>query len=497
MKVMKYTLRRNRSFSVMLLSAILLISSCIRENISGEAIDGEDITIKLKVGTRAATEDKLVTNNDDYFGSLAVYAFDENDDFVILHKFDMSKATNFYEAEEAFVCPQRAKTLLAIANYEAYPELGLALVKGLSMEQVKGLVASLPEETGLDAGNILMTGEVPVPEFGDATTDESKEVAITLHRLAARIDVYVFKAKGWDDDRVTVKKVQLTNGVSNTTLEYAEDQFSLPAELKYFDATGILTNTDTPEEDGDHEWTSNEVTFHKSYASFYTYRTSELINSGKEAKLAVTLGIGESERVYTAVVANSGNSNVLLDAGKVYQVKAVLNANGGIMLTAIVAPWEENGDTDWEFEFNYPSYQNPLLPLSGEEGEMKEPVLWHDALNEEEGAFSVLFKMEAPQGQKWVPVLDRSPADFTLKVYYDDKLLTDPNDYIAADGFYTIKVIAGKADNVDETVRLGITYTPSWLGKSTHLLINGGETIAWPNSGNDPQFIEIKQIAQP
>ncbi len=53
---------------------------------------------------------------------------------------------------------------------------------------------------------------------------------------------------------------------------------------------------------------------------------------------------------------------------------------------------------------------------------------------------------------------------------------------------------------VGQTVRLGIAITPTWLapGETTLLLINGlTDAIAWPDSGNMPEYIEIEQIPNP
>ena len=49
-----------------------------------------------------------------------------------------------------------------------------------------------------------------------------------------------------------------------------------------------------------------------------------------------------------------------------------------------------------------------------------------------------------------------------------------------------------------EVTHLGITYTPTWsLGTPAFLLINGesSEKIEWPDSGRDPQLIQITQVA--
>lgn len=70
----------------------------------------------------------------------------------------------------------------------------------------------------------------------------------------------------------------------------------------------------------------------------------------------------------------------------------------------------------------------------------------------------------------------------------------------ASEEWYTITVRALNPDMVGQTVRLGIAITPTWLapGETTLLLINGlTDAIAWPDSGNMPEYIEIEQIPNP
>ena len=114
--------------------------------------------------------------------------------------------------------------------------------------------------------------------------------------------------------------------------------------------------------------------------------------------------------------------------------------------------------------------------------------------------------MWAPIGQQWTAVVDGSNADYEVRVY-DSNGTPQPNATVTvipdltANDWYTIKVIPKrnlKVAGVEESVKLHVIYTPSWMHHSDYLLINGEqESPAYTNSGNDPESIVITQIEQP
>ena len=115
---------------------------------------------------------------------------------------------------------------------------------------------------------------------------------------------------------------------------------------------------------------------------------------------------------------------------------------------------------------------------------------------EEEGAFSVLFEMTAPENQEWTPTLLSGVGNFVCKVYQNGKLVDAP--YRASPNPFTIKVIARNPDAVGQTVDFGITYSPIWdSGSPSLLMINGTQgDIAWPGSGDRADVITIRQVSE-
>ena len=139
------------------------------------------------------------------------------------------------------------------------------------------------------------------------------------------------------------------------------------------------------------------------------------------------------------------------------------------------------------------------LPLDGDKPNTPPVVCYtgdEGSSIEEEGAFSVLFKMTAPENQEWTPTLLNGVGNFVCKVYQNGKLVDAP--YLASPNSFTIKVIARNPDAVGQTVNFGITYSPIWdSGRPSLLMINGTEgAIAWPESGGRADVITIRQVSE-
>lgn len=493
---MKYIQKHIYAFPAFLLSWMMLVTSCINDDLS-VAGAGEEVTVKLSASTRA-TDDPLIRDNDDHFGSLAVYAFDENGNFLRLYTFAPSAASNTYTTD-AFNCGIGVKTLYAIANYAAYPDFEL---KVLNYNAVKAQVANAAGTTALGADNILMVGEVTGLAFSKPDDqDENISVNISLKRLAARVDVFVLKEAGWAAD-VKVTKVEFSGGVKNTKLAYQEGVVNLPEPLN-FDVTQTFSGaSDTPLETFEGE---NALIWQQDQhlrGSFYTYRTVQPQTSSNVPKLAITVKVSDNiEKTYTAIIADKGtdsDTSVTLDAGNVYRICAIMTKTG-LVIEMQVADWE--GAPVYNLDFSYPTYQNPLTPWGGTaETPYEQPTVYYNPDgNSTEGTVGFSFSLTAPSRQSWrATLLDATEADFEVKVYQKGIEIENP---VASAEPFEIRVRALKPENVGKTVKLGIAFTPAWDPLSSSLLmINGSSGApAWGGSEGetDPTVIVIKQIERP
>ena len=191
-----------------------------------------------------------------------------------------------------------------------------------------------------------------------------------------------------------------------------------------------------------------------------------------------------------------------------YPVYCLFNNEGKMQIDYIVAPWDESEDNkEWsEIIFDYPTYSNPVLPIDDNAVRpFSRPEMWYDA-DGEDGAFACRFIMWAPVGQKWTAVVDAPKSDYEVRVYDKEGNLQPDATVAVKDGllstdWYTIKVVPLRNLNVagvEESVKLHIIYTPSWMHHADYLLINGEQdSPAYLEAGNDPETILITQIEQP
>lgn len=123
---------------------------------------------------------------------------------------------------------------------------------------------------------------------------------------------------------------------------------------------------------------------------------------------------------------------------------------------------------------------------------------YNNTSNPETDAFVAWFKMMKPAGQLWTPAIDQLSSDYELRVYnHLGERLTEQSQWVASDNWYKIVVLPLNPENSGVVVKFGITYHQDWMpdGKSIYLFVNGkADEIAWPDSGNDPKIIEIKQL---
>lgn len=183
-----------------------------------------------------------------------------------------------------------------------------------------------------------------------------------------------------------------------------------------------------------------------------------------------------------------------------YQVMCLMFNSGKMLVEYQVADWNDGGN--YELQFDYPSYINPLMPLNGSEP-ADAPVMYYNVDQETTaGTFRANFTITGPTGQLWTPTLysvDGSDvSDYEVTVWKNGVRCEAAEMVADASGTpYEIRVRPLNSGNVDKSVALAVSYTPSWeaAGAASLLLINGQQgNIAWPDSGDDPQRIVIKQV---
>ena len=276
--------------------------------------------------------------------------------------------------------------------------------------------------------------------------------------------------------------------------------------------------------------------------SVYVYVTeyNNIDYSSERNKISLEFDIKGEKKTFEDAISfcnySSGkpveNSHYNIVRNHIYEFEVLSIAGDNLELQYTVADWDaEMWDSDGdgildseyeEHELAYPTYHNPLVPseyLTLEPGQIanytitKQPQMYYNANNPEEGAFECFFQIVAPADVKWKPGFTGTKENYQIRIYknvtssnltgekaYDSAL----NDLQADLGccqqnqWFRIVVFplsgdgAGK-NNIDFT----ISYYQEWTQQYIHLYINGEyDRIRWPYSGTNPKIITIAHVEQ-
>ena len=361
-------------------------------------------------------------------------------------------------------------------NYSSY---GLPMY-GVSTHRIQAAAAAAGEDVQTDVpgheGHIL-----------------SQSINIPLKRSVAKVGVYFAKSAGMTAD-VTVDQVTVVAGsarISNYLTPQtaavlqnvgasASDVAALSSPVNVTAEVALNAAADSH--------TETDYTKFNNIVSAYTFENPSAASDwktpsadGKNLRLRIDYTVGTTAHTQYVNLPQIERNNF-------YVVNAVVRGEGQIYVTWNVADWNEGGN--WELEFNYPSYQNPLQPTAAfnpSAGTYQNPQFGNAEMyysTTEAGAFSVDFQMTVPAGQTWTPTFAGDAGDFTIKVYERGTDIPVSVPVTASDKWYTIKVIPLKADKVGTKVKFVITYLPTWMTAPDMLIINGSDSsVAWTETG--------------
>ena len=276
--------------------------------------------------------------------------------------------------------------------------------------------------------------------------------------------------------------------------------------------------------------------------NYYVYVT-EYDNTnypGERNKISLEFNIGDEKKYFEDAISfceySDGKPQEDLHydivRNHIYQFEILSIAGDNLELRYTVADWDAerwdtNGDgeldSDYEeHELAYPTYHNPVVPreyLTLEPGQItdykitKQPQMYYNANNLEEGAFECFFQIVAPADVKWKPGITGTKENYQIRIYkgvtssnltgeiaYDSAL----NDLQADLGccqqnqWFRIVVFPLSGDGAGENnIDFTISYYQEWTQQYIHLYINGEyDRIRWPGSGTNPKIITIAHVEQ-
>lgn len=521
----------------------LLLQGCVKEDIAplGEQ---HNVAVQLNVGTRAVSEaDGTPTDDESAIHTLRVYAFVEGKPAGHYFTDNVTESSHTFFMDLTFYSSGvQTVDFYAVANEAAMVEPNHALSESTSESELKNLWFTnyqtniqqygLPmfcdnQSYELDFTHVKQGSPTAPGHEGHAWLDYDN-LSIKLKRPFGKLGVFAAKAEG---ETTPLRITGLTMLESGTRMR---NYLMTPTDeqLKSIGATGdvelsvvegevtvALADNITPEERRNPENYTPVLNapfypFENPYANGGAWNIPG--SDGKEHVLKIDYAFGDEPRTgYVHMPAVERNTY--------YTICCLMRNDGKITIEYIVADWDDGGE--YEIEFNYPQYTNPIQPedgstLTGSE-QYPQPEVWYSATDE--GSYTFKFQITGPTGQKWTPTLvDGTQADFRVRVYQlstdgnstktylysnhpDDPLVKPETEtdkmadrLVASSEPYYITVSALNADNVDDKVGLAISYDRSWSTDGSQLLLINGLTnnLKWAGS-EIAEVIVIKQTEAP
>lgn len=344
---------------------------------------------------------------------------------------------------------------------------------------------------------------------------------IDLLRAAAKIEVNftdTFPINEYTISNVAIKNYNRTGNNLPTGWDDCEKTEALDMEN--------CINVTSDHIHGVLSFTSNKDVNDNTY-TIYLPEYSNVSHADDKSVVQVTLRKDEHEKTYDIPFCEYTEQGAPVLAKEynvvrnhIYRFNITRVAAGSLKLNFEVADWEKATNLPTLVTIDYPTYVNPLLPEKDFDYRNKkinkEPVMKMSGSNTE--PFTAWFHFEKANGTPvegsyvWVPtIIDQESSAYKIEVYkhkedtseelvYSTENQTNNTLATQYEGCFKIVVTPKNQSFSNKIFTLGIACTvhPSGFPSDNFFLFINGENdnIAWPNSGNDRKFIQIKQIVE-
>ena len=553
----------------------LTLTACIKEDeplMSREST--EAVTVQLSVNTGAMSRAAEVDPGDDEkkIYSLRVYVFTK----------DGKKAGHFYTENAdgnipaplymdmvVYSEPEQEVRFYVVANEDAVVVPSTSTSTSTSFEWTADLTeAQINDYYFTSVGSSIKTKGLPMycktdvitidTSKGEVITEEKSEhynhfkldqtVSILLERPVGKLELFAAKETG-ETATLTITSAQILSqgqtlrnymmpqGVNLKGKELQWGMSGVAYSLLPSETTGTTVSATLAE--GDDRSDMSKYTALMStpyYANENPYGSTNWAepgtNDGDATKgniLVVTYKLGNEDEATGTVYLPP------IERNRYYAVMCLIKsaAAGGMSIEYSVADWDVAQD-DWNMDFTYPTYTNPIVPFNeGLEDDYKnvesngkyaqpevsiknvltdsdgDGVVDYEWENwQDDGTYRFKFQISAPEGMECTPTL--TATGFHLDVF--KKTTTGGYEYVEtgkltadedANVYYVLVVRAvdpqGSSGDHATSTDLKITYdTSTWqfAAAASLLMINGssGDT-KWEGS-EDPEVITIEYVVE-
>lgn len=391
-----------------LLVMALLLYSCSESETPVAETTNDQARLSFLIRTTSASN-ALVTGDEGSFSSLALYIFNKEDQHCeyseLIPEFTPQKLQEF--SRSVNVSPH-TKIIYAIANYNDSDKVfSTPVTPELTLQQLESLTVS--GSTFTDS-NLLMIGRKEVGVNSKYVTAE-----IPLERLAARVDIYMFKNRELENSNVVVTSIKMMNQILNTNCVLEDTAMPVPANLKN-EVQSISEGNILQLMPSD----LSEITPDRAHASFYTYRN--IVPDGKPDDstpyLLITASFNGTSYTYKGYLTDQGqtaNKYSLLH-NTVYRVIAMLDhPDNQLIIKTTPYPWEtaysEIGQAITDSDYKLQPYNGNDTGAST--GIVQFPYISNGEARNETSYASYSFSLTAPAGAIWTATLANG-LDFTF-----------------------------------------------------------------------------------
>lgn len=498
----------------------LLPFGCVKEDAASLG-ERHDLAVRLNVGTRAVSEtDGTPTDAESAIHTLRVYAFVGGQPAGHYFTDDVEKLPHTFFMDLTFYSTTTQRVdFYVVANEGAMLVQGSGVPESLSEttseNQLKaywftelrdvttyGLPMFCEQQATLDFTNV--SDEIPTDPEHTGHTLLDYDITFELQRPVGKLGVFAAKPQGETGELRITGLTMLSSGTLTRnylmpqTDETLKDITSIVGDFE-LEVVGEAVTKELANGISEDERKNPANYTAVLNVPFYPFENpwgSSAWNAKGDEKgnvLQIDYSFGEGNArtglVYLPPIVRN----------RYYTVCCLMHNDGKITVEYRVADWE---GVTYPLEFDYPSYENPITPANGTSlpggGKYPQPTVWFNSDPDSPlGSYSFSFKMTGPTGQKWTPTLLNNPGKFKVSVYQNGTEITDADKWVASPDAYEIRVRAVSAENVGDTVSLGISYKPTWSEASSLLLINGlTNDLKWEES-TLAETIVIKQIEIP
>lgn len=510
---------------------------CVEEDNPRLLQERHNAAVQLNVGTRAVSEtDGTPTGDEAAIHTLRVYAFVGGKPAGHYFTDNVTKAPHTFFMDIAFFSDGEQKVdFYAVANENAMQTSGAGAPAALSEATTEAQLKNFwfTELTGdirrdglpmfcdnksvtLDFNKVK--AESPTdPEHADHSWLDYDDIAFELQRPIGKLGVFAAKPAGESGTLRITGLTMLAAGtrMRNYLMTPTDDMLRGISNASGDIPLAVVEENVTAElPDGISETERRNPENYTPVLNTPFYPFENPWGNGGSWNIQGSDGKGNVLRIDYTYGDEARTGYVYLPAvvrNHYYAICCLMRNDGKITVDYTVAPWDEDPEGEYEIEYNYPDYTNPIQPENGTtlEGtaQYSQPTVWrNNDPDSDEGSYTFMFTIRGPAGQKWAPTLvgTLGTADnFGLKVYQvqpdgSKKYIESADDYTASAEPYYITVKALNGANVGKEVGLGIAYTRDWSPDGSALLLINGLTGNTKWAGSDiAEVVMIRQIEVP